>query len=464
MKDNCNKVLNKNIEIIIFGATGDLAHKKLFPSISNLFKDFKYKDKFNILALGRNEETTSDFTQRFNDTIDKENREQFYSKIEYFVCDFLKKEDLEKLKIRLDKTCSSKILYLAIPPSLYEAVILNIEEVGLNKPCSNHNNFIRIVLEKPFGENLKTSKSLNKTLLSGFSENQIFRIDHYLGKEPIQNIFSFRFANNIFENLWNNNYIDNIQIKVSEDIGIETRGFFYEQTGALVDVFQNHILQMLSVLTMDTPYLFEEKYIRKEKNNILKKLTFSDVIKGQYIGYKEENNVSPDSLTETYIALKLEIKNSRWRNVPIYIETGKFLKEKKTEISVVFKKGNNNLFKKNGHNVLKFLIQPALGIGLTMLAKIPSIYDYEVSNINMLYNFSDYFGEVKSEYEKLLIDCIEGNQINFTRSDEIESSWILVDKIKTDIKNKKPILYKKGSLGPTERDMFLKKDNRYWIS
>jgi glucose-6-phosphate 1-dehydrogenase len=458
------EIFEKSIDIVIFGATGDLAHRKLFPSLYNLYTDSSFKDKFNIIALGRIDSSNSDFTSRFNDTIpQKKERDDFYNRIKYFKCDFTKKSELIRLKVELDKVCNSRIFYLALPPAIYNETISSLIDTGLNIPCKEHSTFTRIILEKPFGHNLESSIELNKTILSGFSEKQIFRIDHYLGKEPVQNIFSFRFANNIFENIWNKDYIDNIQIKVLEDMGVEDRGAFYDANGALIDVFQNHILQILSILTMEKPHEFKEEYIREEKNNILKSIIYESSLKAQYKGYKEENNVSSESKRETFIALKLKIQNDRWSSIPIYVQTGKYLNEKRTEISVIFKKNGSRLFKgSNKPNILKFLIQPDLGIELNLLGKIPSVSDYILSDIDMLYKYSDYFGELKSEYEKLLIDCILGNQINFTRSDEIENAWRLVDKIENDIKNISPIIYEPRSKGPSNLDEFIKKDSRNW--
>jgi glucose-6-phosphate 1-dehydrogenase len=462
--NKCNKNLKTSIDLIILGATGDLAHKKLFPALYNLYDDFSFKEKFNIIALGRQNLSNSEFCSKFNDTINpSQKRDLFYNKIQYIQCDFTKKEELKLLKNNLDKTCSSKILYLALPPVIYKDVIQALIEAQFNIPCEEHSTFTRIVLEKPFGNNLESAIELNKTILSGFKEKQVFRIDHYLGKEPIQNIFSFRFANNSFENIWSSKYIDNIQIKVLEDIGVEDRGSFYDANGALVDVFQNHILQMLSILTMDRPKEFTEGYIREEKNNILKTLIYKSSLKGQYDGYRDEDNVDKNSKRETFIAVKLDINSKRWENTPIYIQTGKYLNEKRTEISVVFKENEPNLFKeKNNPNVLKFLIQPELGIELKLLGKVPSISDYMLSDIDMVYRYSNFFRELKSEYEKLLIDCILGNQINFTRSDEIDNAWRLVDEIEDDIKEKEPLIYQKESKGPSNTDTFIEQDSRYW--
>lgn len=465
MNKDCKKETQSTIDFIIFGATGDLAHKKLFPSLFNLYKDFKFKEKIKILALGRSPQSSEEFVKRFDDTIAQSTqRDDFYKIIEYFPCDFTNIDELKKLKDKLDAACASRIFYLAIPPLIYPDVISNLESVGLNKTCDTHSTFSRVILEKPFGEDLESSKKLNKIILSGFQENQIYRIDHYLGKEPVQNIFSFRFANNTFENIWDCKYVDNIQIRILEDMGIEGRGEFYDSTGALVDVFQNHALQMLSILTMDKPKEFEENYIREEKNTLLKSLVFKDCIKGQYEGYTSEDKVSPDSKRETYVAVKLEIANERWNKVPIFIETGKYLNERRTEISVVMKKNKDKLFKGNSNNnVLKFLIYPDLGIELKLLGKVPTFSNYEVTDIDMKYKYSNFFGELKSEYEKLLIDCIQGEQINFTRSDEIENAWVLVDSIQKEIKDKTPIIYPKSSKGPKETIALLKKDTLYWV-
>ncbi|MHB8442937.1 MAG: glucose-6-phosphate dehydrogenase [Patescibacteria group bacterium] len=471
IKNHCSKIKKDSLRIFVFGATGDLAHKKLFPSLFNLYKNMRLNEDIEIVAIGRKDFSDSSFNNTLHSYIVKslgglvkdEDLQSFFSRVKYLNVDFQNLEDIKKLKIISDSECMSQIFYLAVPPSFYKIISKNLEIVGLNKQCLDHNSFSRIVLEKPFGTDLKSAEDLNRVLLAGFSEKQIYRIDHYLGKEPVQNIFSFRFANNIFENIWSNKYIDSIQIQLLEDIGIEKRGAFYDATGVIIDVFQNHILQMLAILTMNKPKVFKEENIRYEKNSLISRISVTDIVKGQYEGYKEEQDVDPQSKRDTFVAMKIQISSRRWKGVPIYIKTGKMLDMKKTIISVVFKNTKKELF--GGQfkgDILSFIIQPDLGIKLNFAGKVPGM-DYQIADIQMEYKYSDYFGELKSEYEKLLTDCILGNQMNFTRTDEIENSWRIVDKIENNVKDKQPLLYTKKSGGPKEAHDLINNDNRSWI-
>ena len=448
-KKNFIHLVEDGLDFVIFGITGDLAHKKLIPSIFNLYKDVSYRSKINIIGIGRKEMQKEDFIKTFYPFIEEsEDREMFFEKMEYFKCDFSNIEEMQSLKQELEKHCRSRIFYLSVPPLSYEEIISNIGKTGMYKNCNIHKTFIRIVLEKPFGYNLSSTKRINRKLLSIFKETQIFRIDHYLGKEPIQNILAFRFVNNVFENIWNKNFIDKIEINLLEEIGIEKRGVFYEETGVLIDVIQNHCLQMLSIISMNRPRVMNDENIRKEKNNVLKKVRIKGFIKGQYVGYREEANVSETSLRETYLFLKLFIQNKRWKGVTIYIKSGKELKYKDTSIKIYFKKIHQNSFVGDfSQNILNFMIHPNLGISLNFGGKVPG-EEYNITNIKMEYLYSEYFGELKSEYEKLLIDCINGVQVNFSSTDEIESAWSIIDNIERKIINIDPVIYKQGSLGP----------------
>ncbi|MCL4392998.1 glucose-6-phosphate dehydrogenase [Patescibacteria group bacterium] len=449
MNNPCSKIVDEGLDFIIFGSTGDLSHRKLFPALYNLYKDVKYKDKINIIALGRKEIERDEFLSTFTPFIENKDKiEEFFGKIIYKKCDFTSTDDMNSLSQYLLSRCRSRIFYLAVPPLSYEEIISSIGKVGLQKECIEHKTFTRIILEKPFGYDLSSTKRINRLLLSLFKETQIFRIDHYLGKEPIQNILAFRFVNNVFENIWNNKFISKIEINLLEDIGIEKRGIFYEETGVLIDVFQNHILQMLSIITMNKPKIMNDEHIRREKNKILQKVRLGEFIKGQYEGYTDEENVSKTSLRETFLFTKVFLKSKRWRNVPIYIKSGKDLKNKDTNIKVYFKKIPQESFSGDfSQNILDFMIQPELGIYLNFGGKVPG-EENKVTNIKMEYLYTNYFGELKSEYEKLLIDCIQGKQMNFASTDEIETAWQITDRFEKRIKNIKPLIYKKHSLGP----------------
>ena len=461
--DLCEKAFEENIDFIIFGATGDLAHKKLFPDLYNLAKDAKFSERIRIIAVGRKDFTKDEFLSTFNEFIPEEDRISFFSRIEYFKADFSNLDEMKLLADYLGKNCHSRIFYLAVPPAFYSIIAENLGKVKLNYGCSKHNSFSRIVIEKPFGIDLKSSLELNKTILSVFHEDQVYRIDHYLGKEPVENIFTFRFSNNIFENIWNNKFIDSIQVIATEDIGIEKRGAFYDSTGALIDVFQNHIIQMISILTMEKPTRFQESFIRTNKTNLIKQLTVSSVVKGQYAGYHDEPNVAPDSIIDTFIAAKLVLQSPKFKGVPIYVKAGKMLSEKKTQIVVIFKPTIRSIFEGDfSSNMLSFQIHPSFNIGLNFAGKVPG-FDYTITNMKMNSSYDNYYGELKSEYEKLMIDCILGNQMNFARTDEINASWKITDIIKDKIKNITPIIYPQGSTGPTEAETIIKSDGRSWI-
>ena len=462
--DFCEKAFEDSIDIVVFGATGDLAHKKLFPDLYNLAKDAKFSERVRIIAVGRADFTKDQFIATFDLFIQAEDRDSFFSRVEYFKADFSNLDEMKSLADYLGKHCHSRIFYLAVPPAFYSVIAENLGKVKLNYSCSGHNTFSRIVIEKPFGIDLKSSLELNKTILSVFHEDQVYRIDHYLGKEPVENIFAFRFSNNIFENIWNNKFIDSIQIIATEDIGIEKRGAFYDSTGALIDVFQNHIIQMIAILTMEKPLKFQESFTRTNKANLIKQLTVSSVVKGQYEGYHDEPNVAPDSIIDTFIATKLTLQSPKFKGVPIYVKAGKMLSEKKTQIVVIFKPTINSLFAGDfSSNMLSFQIHPSFNIDLNFAGKVPG-FDYTITNMKMNYSYNNYYGELKSEYEKLLIDCILGNQLNFARTDEINASWKVTDVIKNKIRNIPPSIYPQGSTGPAEAETLIKSDGRSWIS
>ena len=337
---------------VIFGATGDLARKKIFPSFFELFKNGLLPEKFKIIAAARSPFTTDQFLQILAQTVDAKSDtwDKFTKIIEYFQCDVERDVNLNKLEDELKKVekefgqCAQRVFYMAISPYIYEAAFDLLGKHNLHLSCAEHNTKTRIVVEKPFGHDYESSQILNKKLSTYFEENQIFRIDHVLGKETVQNIFAFRFANEIFEPIWNNKYIDNIQITYAEYVGVDRRGEYYDRAGALRDIIQNHLLQLLCIATMEEPDKFEQLAIRTKKLEVLKsikKITPQEVanttIRGQYEGYLSEEKVDPKSTTETYAMVKLEIENKRWQGVPIYLRTGKRLTGKVTSIIFSFK-------------------------------------------------------------------------------------------------------------------------------
>ncbi len=358
-----------------------------------------------------------------------------------------------------------KIFYLATYPDLYHHIFENLQKVGLNK---QNKGFVRLMIEKPIGNNLKSAQELNKLLLKYFDEEQIYRLDHYLGKETLQNILTFRFSNGILEPLINSEYIDHIQITAAEDFGIGKRGGYYDQLGALIDVGQNHQLQMLAFATMNAPSEFTNEAVTKQRIKILESLTPlpQKIVFGQYEGYKKEPNVNPKSDTDTFYALKTFIINDRFADVPIYIRGGKKLKQTVTEIAIVFKNPVNRLLKNldlgEEPNVLIYRIQPNEGIVLKMLTKVPGHkIKLEPAYMQFCYKGDAHSHLVPDPHERLLMDTIYGDQTFFNDAKEVEAQWAFIDPL-VEAKGK-PHIYKEGTWGPKEADKLLEDDNRKWL-
>ncbi|KKS11206.1 MAG: Glucose-6-phosphate 1-dehydrogenase, partial [Parcubacteria group bacterium GW2011_GWB1_41_5] len=370
----------------------------------------------------------------------------------------------EKLKKTIGE--GNIIYYLATYPELYKYVFDNLQKVGLNKQKSG---WVRLMIEKPIGHDLLSAKELNELLLNYFTEDQIFRLDHYLGKETLQNILTFRFANGVFEPIINKDHIDHIQITALEDFGIGKRGGYYDQVGALKDVGQNHLLQMLAFATMDAPGEFSNEAVTRERIKILKNLqSLTDkVVFGQYEGYIKEENVAPDSATETFYALKTYIRNERFKDIPIYIRAGKKLKKTATEISIVFKKPANRLFKcfdcgEDEPNVLIYRIQPNEAIVFKILTKLPGHkVKLQPEYMQYCYRIDPHNHYIPDPYERLLVDTIRGDQTFFNDAAEIEAQWAFVDPL-IEVR-KKPVVYQAGSWGPKEADELIEKDGRKWL-
>lgn len=372
--------------------------------------------------------------------------------------------------ITLNKTLelfksADKIFYLATYPELYHHIFENLQRVGLNK---QDQGFVRLMIEKPIGSDLKSAQDLNHLLLTYFEENQIYRLDHYLGKETLQNILTFRFSNGIFEPLINSEYIDHIQITASEDFGIGQRGGYYDQVGALKDVGQNHQLQMLAFATMDAPTKFSNEAVARERIKILQSLIPDPkkIVFGQYSGYKQEKNINPGSNTDTFYALKAHIKNERFKGVPIYIRAGKKLHQTVTEISVIFKNPNNRLFKNLNlgmqPNVLIYRIQPNEGIVLKILTKVPGHETkLESEYMQFCYRSDPHSHYIPDPYERLIADTIRGDQTFFNDAEEVEAQWAFIDPLAKN--SGKPYIYKVGSWGPKEAHDLLAEDGRSWL-
>jgi len=468
---------------VIFGATGDLARKKILPSFFELYKNKLLPEKFKIIAASRSPFSTEEFLEILKETAPKnrEGWENFTKTIEYFQCDIERDINIDKLTPLLDKKevefdqCAQRIFYMAISPFIYESAFDTIGRHNLNIGCAKHGKKTRIVIEKPFGYNYESAQILNGKLTNFFDEREIYRIDHFLGKETVQNIFAFRFANEIFEPIWNNKYIDSIQITNAEYGGVERRGEYYDRAGALRDVVQNHLLQLLAIATMEEPSKFEQQAIREKKLAILKnikKLSPAEVIsstaRGQYQGYLKEAKVDPKSTTETYAMAKLEIQNNKWQGVPIYLRTGKKLTGRVTSIIFAFKENIHDLYKgiqkQPLPNSITIQIQPNEGIGLRLIAKKPGLTT-ELEPVEMEFCYKNSFNLPQPDaYERLLMDIIGGDQTLFLGP--VGESWKIIDPIRNVWDQQKPKLtvYKPGTWGPVDADDLIKKDGRQWLA
>lgn len=468
----------------IFGATGDLARKKIFPSFFELYKNKLLPEKFKIVASSRSPFTTDQFISLLEENLktdDKNKWAEFSKLIEYVSSDIERQINLSKVAKSIDSfekqigMCPQRVYYMAISPFIYEAAFEALGALKFNRGCQMHDNPPRIVVEKPFGYNYESSQILNAKLNTYFSEKQIYRIDHFLGKETVQNIFAFRFANEVFEPIWNNKYIDNVQITNAEYVGVERRGEYYDRAGALRDVVQNHLLQLLSLVTMEEPNKFEQLSIRARKLDILKNIrrlsekeVQQNTVRGQYEGYLKEEKVHPKSQTETYALTKLFIDTNRWRGVPFYLRTGKKLMGKVTSIIVTFKENNHPLFKgfwdKPIANHITIQIQPNEGIGIHLVAKKPGLAT-RLETVDMEFCYKTSFNEPQPDaYERLLMDIITGDQTLFLGT--IGESWKIIDPIHNawDNHKSKTAIYKPGTWGPKEADELIKKDGREWLA
>jgi len=493
--------------VVIFGATGDLTQRKLLPTLAHLLHDHPLPEGFSVVAFARrpmNDEQwrgmALDSINKYmpdNDKLDREAQHDFAQRMYYCQSDFNDREGYEKLADileRLDRekgTQGNRMYYLATPPTLDSEIIFQLGGAGLARPAAgqygDEESWTRIVIEKPFGRDLASAQKLNREIARVFHERQTYRIDHYMGKETVQNLLAFRFANGIFEPLWNQKYIDHVQIVVAESLGIGSRAEYYEEAGAIRDMVQNHIMQVLCLTTMEAPVAFDADAIRDEKVKVLRAvplLSPEDVakrtIRGQYtagvingqpqVSYKEEKGVSPASQTETYVALKLFIENWRWAEVPFYIRTGKALPKRSTEVTIQFKRVPHMLYKPAETkglvpNRLTIRIQPDEGISLKFAAKVPGAARH-LNDVDMNFSYSEAFGiESPDAYERLIADCVVGDSTLFIRRDEVETSWRIVDSIINAWKNMPESAvhpYQAGTWGPPEADALIQNDGREW--
>ncbi len=486
--------------LVVFGASGDLTQRKLLVNVFKLFSKGLLDKRFYVLGCGRKKLSDEDFRGRAEQSIrdnsnflSPDDLDAFTSRLYYLDGDYNDPDFYRRIKTKLAEldekhnVHESLVLYLSVPPFLYATIVENLGSAGLACPKElGAKRQIRLVVEKPFGRDLQSAVELNNRISHCFGESQIYRIDHYLGKETVQNILMLRFANTIFEPIWNRNYIDHVQITIAETVGVEHRAGYYDSAGALRDMFQNHMLQMLTLVAMEAPISFEADYVRDEKVKLLRSIRPFDGaelndswVAGQYgpgringkevKGYLEETGVRPDSGTETFAAAKLFIDNWRWQDVPFYLRTGKRLAAKDTEIAITFKEVPCSLFASVGldelpPNVLVLQIQPKEGISLSFEAKRPGS-KICMSTLDMNFSYESVFSaEMPEAYQRLLLDCMVGDQTLFTRQDDVEVSWQLMSPILQAWEQDKsePCKYVAGGESFAEADRLIEADGRKW--
>jgi glucose-6-phosphate 1-dehydrogenase len=475
--------------LTIFGATGDLSADYLLPALLHMDEHKLLPKTFKLVCVGRrdlNTKTYLDFIVKKSNILKKlspSQKSHFLKYLIYYRGDFEQVghfRGLAKILSDIDHPkhlCYNRLFYFATTPQLFASITRVLKEAGLLTACAAHERKIRVLVEKPFGFNLGSARDLNHLLLRYFNEDQIYRIDHYAGKETVQNLMVVRFANSLFEPLWNNRFIDHVEISVLEKDGAAGRINFYDRTGAIKDFLQNHILQMLALIAMDEPYNLTAQMIRDEKLKVLKALEPLSpeklplrLIKGQYKGYAKEAAVGSKvkaagaSQTETYFALKTYVNTPRWSGVPFYLRTGKKLSKKLTQISVHFREPIRCLFEGCAANVLTFQIQPDEAVNLIINNKIPG-FGVKLHQARLGFGYGRAFkGEIPSAYERLLLDFMEGDQRLFIRSDEIEAAWQFVDSITENLQfSKLPLrIYKPGANGPVEAEEWIEKDVKEW--
>lgn len=469
--------------IVIFGASGDLTKRKLVPSVFNLFRKGRTPKQLRIVGYGNTSFTDKQFQAHLADGLKqfasfeytKEEWAAFAPNLAYQQGRYTDLADFKRLREFLSKWeqgSSNRMYYMSTPPGIFPNII---DLLGLTGQLHENGGWRRVVIEKPFGIDLTSAHSLNEQIHKTLNENQIYRIDHYLGKETVQNILVTRFANTIFEPLWNRNYIDHVEITVAEEVGVEHRAGYYDTIGVLRDMFQNHLLQLASLVAMEPPASFQANALRNEKVKVLSaiqpmkdKAVAQNSVYAQYKGYRKEEGVKPDSITPTYAALRLQIDNWRWQGVPFYLRCGKRLKEKISQITIEFKEPPHLLFPADGDitpNALVLFLQPDEGIHWRFEAKVPDTAA-EMRSVDMEFRYADSFGQtaIPEAYERLLLDALSGDASLFTRADEVETAWGLIDPILSAWETQKQPLaeYDSGTWGPVEADELLARDGRAW--
>jgi len=489
--------------VVIFGASGDLTKRKLIPALYNLALEKRLPERFAVVGYARSEMTHEIFRDKMREAVKEFSRtglkdeavwQAFANTLYYVRGGYEENDGFQSLKDFVDgfdrgsRVLPARVFYLATPPDLYGTITARIAAAGLApKEPDGDQPRARVVIEKPFGTDLQTARELNRRLHEVLDEKQIYRIDHYLGKETVQNIMVFRFANAVFEPIWNRRYVDHVQITAAETVGVENRGGYYEEAGVVRDMFQNHLLQLLCMTAMEPPVGLDADAVRDEKGKLLKSVRHvapeevaAAAVRGQYgpgkvdgeevVGYRQEPGVAKNSPTVTYAAIRLFIDNWRWEGVPFYLRSGKCMAKRLTEVAIQFKRPPLLLFKSHAveevnPNVLVMRIQPDEGVSLTFEVKPPG-HDMVISPLSLDFNYEEAFGNSPPEaYETLLEDCIEGDSTLFTRHDWVELAWSLMDPIIQVWNLSKPKNfpnYEAGSWGPKEADEFMAREGRRW--
>jgi glucose-6-phosphate 1-dehydrogenase len=486
--------------VVLFGASGDLAKRKVIPAMYDLAIHNSLGSRYAIVGFARTHMSDEEFRTSTGEAaktmselgpIDAKEWGNFASCLYYQPGDYADPQAYQQLAKRLEqldqenKLGGNRLFYLSTPPEVYPHIVEQLGRAGLARP-GNANSWVRIIIEKPFGRDLASAKELNKIVHNVFEEQQVYRIDHYLGKDTVQNLLVLRFGNGIFEPLWNRNYVDSVQITAAETLGVERRGGFYETAGALRDMIQSHVLQLMSLVAVEPPASFDSTAVRNEKLKVLQCIRPFDlervaqsVVRGQYApaqvngnrlaGYREEPGVSPTSRTETFVSARLVIDNWRWAGVPFYLRTGKRLAKRSTEIMIQFKCAPHLVFRDRdiAPNRLILNIQPDEGISVSFGAKRPGT-EMRIGNVNMNFSYKEGFGDAsRSAYATLLNDCLRGDATLFDRGDNVEAAWTLVDPI-LDVwsatRTGKVAEYAACSWGPRESEVLLERDGREWYN